>query len=73
MGENKRTVDLKKHKLKEELEKEEPNKNKINRLKDSITRHKKIDKQIKYMSNKRKYRKEKIHFLNENLIKLLII
>lgn len=46
MGENKRVIDLKKSKLKEELSKENPNKFKIKRLKNSIKRHKIISKSI---------------------------
>ena len=40
MAENISVIDLKKRKLKEESESEEPNKRKIRRLEDSIKRHK---------------------------------
>lgn len=48
MGENKRVIDLKKRKLKEELKKPkiEQNHNKIRRLRESIERHKRINKSI---------------------------
>lgn len=55
MGENKNVIDLKKKSLKEELEKDSPDKKKIRRLKESIERHKRIQKHIKY--NRRKNRK----------------
>jgi len=40
MAENTSVIDLKKRKLKEESESEEPNKRKIKRLEESIKRHK---------------------------------
>ena len=42
MAENTSVIDLKKRKLKEESESEEPDKRKIKRLEDSIRRHKEI-------------------------------
>jgi len=49
MGENKSALEIKKEKLKEELEKESKmqNKQKIRRLKESIQRHKEIAIAIK--------------------------
>jgi len=52
MGENRRAIEIKKEKLKKELSLEKPNKCKIKRLRESIKRHKEIDKSIrktKYM------------------------
>jgi len=47
MGENKRVIDLKKEKLKKELQKEKPDRNVVKRLKESINRHKEIQRGIK--------------------------
>ena len=57
MAENTSVIDLKKRKLKEESESEEPNKRKIKRLEDSIRRYKEIamyirDRQVR---NKKRY------------------
>jgi len=48
MGENKNVIDIKKRKLKEELNSENPDKNKIRRLKESIQRHKGVQRYIKH-------------------------
>lgn len=47
MGENKSVIDIKRRKLKEELDSENPNKVIIKRLKESIKRHKDISRYIK--------------------------
>jgi len=47
MGENTSIIDLKKENLKEELNSEYPDKNKIKRLKESIKRHKDIERYIR--------------------------
>jgi len=48
-------ISHKKRKLKEETEKEEPDKNKIRRLKKSISRHK---KELKIINKARRYNKK---------------
>lgn len=54
MSENRRSLEIKKQKLKEELSRptNEQNKNKIGRLKDSIKRHKDIAKSIRDGKNR---------------------
>lgn len=54
MGENKNVIDIKKRKLREELDSENPDKNKIRRLKESIKRHKDVQRYIKYRRIKSK-------------------
>ncbi len=53
-------INLKKKVLKEELARESPDKNKIERLKESIGRHKRIAKHVKYrrIKNRRRQRGE---------------
>lgn len=59
MGENKRAIEIKKEKLKIELQKDKSlqNKNKIKRLQESIKRHKKIGKSISKKRRKKHGRK----------------
>ena len=47
MAETKRVIDIKKRKLKEELSKEKPDRKIVERLEESINRHKKWEKQRK--------------------------
>jgi len=47
MAETKKVIEIKKRKLKKELSKENPNKQIVKRLKESINRHKKWEKQKK--------------------------
>ena len=58
MAENTSVIDLKKRKLKEELDSENPDRNKIRRFKDSIKRHKDIARHIRNrrMRNRRRQR-----------------
>ena len=56
MGENRRVIELKKRELKEELNRGNSDRNKINRLKKSIQRHKSIANSLKWKRNKSKRR-----------------
>lgn len=56
MGENKQAIEIKKEHLKKELSKQKPNYLVIKRLKESINRHKKLDKRIKLNRWKNKKR-----------------
>ncbi len=58
MAEKVNVIDIKKRKLVEELNSENPNKNKIRRLKKSIERHKEINRYIKYRRQKSKRDRE---------------
>ncbi len=48
MGENIRAIEIKKRRLKAEMDKQNPNKKTIQGLRDSIKRHKKISRGMKY-------------------------
>ncbi len=58
MGENKSVIEIKKRKLVEELNSENPRKQVIKRLKKSIERHKEINRYIKYRRQKSKRDRE---------------
>jgi len=56
MGENRKVIEIKKRELRKELNKRNFNRNKINRLKKSIQRHKSIANSIKRQRRKSKSR-----------------
>jgi hypothetical protein len=56
MGENRTAIEMKKQKLKEELNSDNPNRCKIRRLEKSIARHKCIDKGIRNSKYMRKHK-----------------
>ncbi|HDK42164.1 MAG TPA: hypothetical protein ENG87_02190 [Candidatus Pacearchaeota archaeon] len=59
MGENKSVLELKRRRLKEEVNSENPDKNKIKRLKESIKRHKEIAISLRYKRIKNKRRQKR--------------